>query len=85
MAPEIPTAIYRFGFTVFPVCPTCIECGISSHVSTAARDAPTAAPIESAIFSRCEKLSGLPIPLPPEIMMLASETSKRVDARAIIS
>ena len=58
---------------------------MSSHVSTAARDAPTAAPRTSAIFSRCTKLSGLPIPLPPEIMMFASETSNLAEARAIIS
>ena len=77
--------MYRLGLTVFPVCPTCMECGISSHVSTAALDAPTAAPRVSAIFSKCEKLSGLPIPLPPEMMMLASDTSSLADARAIIS
>ena len=67
--------MYKLGLTVFPVCPTCILCGISSHVSTAARLAPTAAPIVSAITSRCLKLSGEPIPRPPEMMMFASATS----------
>ena len=37
----------------------------------------TAAPIVSAIASRWLKLSGLPIPRPPEMMMFASETSRR--------
>ena len=85
IAPEIPTAMYKLGLTVFPVCPTCIECGISSQVSTAALDAPTAAPNLSAISSRWLKFAGEPIPLPPEMMMFASETSSLCDARCTIS
>ena len=77
--------MYRFGLTVLPVWPTCMLWGISSQVSTAAREAPTAAPIVSASVSRWLKLLGSPIPRPPETMMLASATSRRSLARAIIS
>ena len=74
--------MYKFGLTVLPVWPTCMLCGISSQVSTAARDAPTAAPMVSANASRWLKLLGSPMPRPPDTMMLASATSNRALARA---
>src|SRR2546429_8305107 len=42
IAPEIPTATYSVGETVFPVWPTWSPCG-RQPASTTARDAPTAA------------------------------------------
>ena len=48
IAPEIPTAMYRSGATILPVCPTCMSLGTKPE-STAALDAPIAAPSLSAI------------------------------------
>jgi len=50
-APEMPTATYSCGDTETPVCPTWFECGYHP-ASTAARDAPTAAPSRSATSNR---------------------------------
>src|SRR6476620_290225 len=47
MAPEMPHATYSCGDTCLPVWPTWLVCGYQP-ASTAARDAPTAAPSESA-------------------------------------
>mmetsp|Transcript_4529 Transcript_4529/g.13039 ORF Transcript_4529/g.13039 Transcript_4529/m.13039 type:complete len:303 (-) Transcript_4529:493-1401(-) len=78
MAPEIPAAMYRSGATTFPVCPTCQSLG-QNPASTAAREAPTAAPSLSASASRMGKLSPLLIPLPPLTTMLALDRSGRSD------
>src|SRR3954452_12656351 len=58
IAPEMPTAMYSCGDTVTPVWPTCMLCG-TQPASTTAREAPTAAPSESASFSMIAKLSAL--------------------------
>ena len=46
IAPEMPTAMYSFGVTVFPVCPIWRLYG-TQPASAAARDAPTAPPSAS--------------------------------------
>src|SRR5580692_7973920 len=76
MAPEMPTAMYSCGDTVFPVWPTWNWCGYQP-ASVAARDAPTAAPSVSASFSISAKLSPLPTPRPPETTIEASVSSGR--------
>ena len=76
IAPEMPTAMYSCGETVLPVWPTWFWCGYQP-ASVAAREAPTAAPRESASFSTIEKLSALPMPRPPETTMEASASSGR--------
>ena len=48
IAPDIPTAIYKSGATIFPVCPTCQSLG-TNPASTAARLAPIAAPSLSKV------------------------------------
>mmetsp|Transcript_6936 Transcript_6936/g.14267 ORF Transcript_6936/g.14267 Transcript_6936/m.14267 type:complete len:253 (-) Transcript_6936:314-1072(-) len=78
MAPEIPAAIYKSGATTFPVWPTCQSLG-QNPASTAAREAPTAAPSLSARPSRMGKLSPLLIPRPPLTTMLADPKSGRSD------
>ena len=74
MAPEMPLATYSCGETVLPVCPTWKECGYQPE-STAAREAPTAAPRLSANASTSEKSP--PVPRPPETTMAASVSSGR--------
>ncbi len=76
IAPEIPAAIYKFGATTFPVCPTCQSLG-TYPASTAARLAPIAAPSLSASFSRTWKFSLEPSPLPPDTTMSAAVNSGR--------
>mmetsp|Transcript_27787 Transcript_27787/g.31216 ORF Transcript_27787/g.31216 Transcript_27787/m.31216 type:complete len:325 (+) Transcript_27787:261-1235(+) len=78
IAPEIPTAIYKSGATTFPVCPTCQSLG-QNPASTAALEAPTAAPNLSASASRIGKLSPLLMPRPPLTTMLALPKSGRSD------
>jgi hypothetical protein len=70
--PDMPQAIYNFGHTVLPVCPTWCEYGIHP-ASTVALEAPTAAPKTLASLFMCEKFSGPPTPLPPETIISASE------------
>ena len=53
-----------------------MECGYQP-ASTAARDAPTAAPSRSASFSIIAKCSGPPSPRPPETTIEASVSSGR--------
>ena len=77
MAPEMPFATYSCGETVLPVWPTWNACGIQPE-STAAREAPTAAPSESAKPSTGSKLP--PVPRPPETTIAASVSSGRPDA-----
>ena len=74
MAPDIPTAMYKSGATIFPVCPTCISLGTKPE-STAALEAPIAAPNLSAIPFKRLKLSPFCIPLPPEITTSAAVNS----------
>src|ERR1044072_3241228 len=82
IAPEIPAAMYSCGDTVLPVCPTWLVCG-DQPASTAAREAPTAAPRESASASTTGKFSAPPTPRPPETTIAASVRSGRpVDSRA---
>src|SRR5699024_2729133 len=73
-APEIPLATYSCGLTVLPVCPTWKQCGYQPE-STAAREAPTAAPSASASPSTAEKSP--PVPRPPDTTMAASVSSGR--------
>ncbi len=72
----MPTARYSCGETVLPVWPTWNWCGYQP-ASVAARDAPTAAPRESASFSISAKFSALPTPRPPETTIDASVSSGR--------
>src|SRR5687767_7141263 len=74
MAPEMPLATYSCGETVLPVCPIWEECGYQPE-STAARDAPTAAPSESPNASASGK--SRPVPPPPDTTTEASVTSGR--------
>ena len=65
-----------------PVWPTWLECGYQP-ASTAAREAPTAAPSESASASMMAKFSA-PLPRPPETTIAASVSSGRpVDSRGV--
>src|SRR5687767_5824137 len=77
MAPEMPLATYSWGETVLPVCPIWNECGYQPE-STAAREAPTAAPSESANASTSEKSP--PVPRPPDTTIAASVSSGRPEA-----
>ena len=66
-----------------PVWPTWNACGIQPE-STAAREAPTAAPSESANSSTGSKLP--PVPRPPETTIAASVSSGRpVDWRGCVA
>ena len=60
-----------------PVCPIWNECGYHPE-STAAREAPTAAPRESASASTGSKLP--PVPRPPATTIAASVSSGRPEA-----
>src|SRR4051794_14138569 len=83
MAPEMPLAMYSCGDTDLPVWPTWLVCGYQP-ASTAARDAPTAAPRESASASMTEKFSAPLTPRPPETTIAASVSSGRpVDWRGV--
>src|SRR6185437_11781269 len=82
MAPEMPQARYSCGDTVLPVWPTWNWCGYQP-ASVAARDAPTAAPSESASFSISAKFSALPTPRPPDTTIAASVSSGRSPRSAI--
>ncbi|MCY1458349.1 hypothetical protein D9M71_757230 [compost metagenome] len=70
--------MYSCGATILPVWPTCMSFG-TKPASTAAREAPTAAPSLSARLYRCLKLSPLPMPRPPETTILAAVSSGRSD------
>src|SRR6202042_3874616 len=76
MAPEMPTAMYSCGDTVLPVAPTW-NAGGYQPASTTARDAPTAAPRESASCSMIPNPSADPVPRPPETTIEASDSSGR--------
>ena len=67
------------GATILPVWPTCISFGTKPE-STAALEAPIAAPNLSAIPSRREKFSPFCIPLPPEITISAEVNSGLSDS-----
>src|SRR2546426_10363497 len=77
IAPEMPTATYRVGLTVLPVCPTWSAWG-RHPASTTARDAPTAArPAKAAASSsNTLKLAGSLSPRPPDTMMGASRSEE---------
>src|ERR1051326_8154133 len=80
MAPDIPIAMYRSGATTFPVCPTWQSLGAYPE-STAAREAPIAAPSRSASGSNTLLNSSLePNARPPETTTLADVSSGRVEA-----
>src|SRR2546427_104896 len=86
IAPEMPTATYRVGLTVLPVCPTWSAWG-RHPASTTARDAPTAArPAKAAASSsNTLKLAGSLSPRPPDTMMGASATSSVPASAALIA
>src|SRR3954447_8581494 len=71
IAPEMPQAMYSFGATLFPVCPTCVAYGYHP-ASTTARVAPTAPPSAFASSSTSVKFSGPPRPRPPATITSAS-------------
>lgn len=70
--------MYNSGATTFPVCPTCQSLG-TNPASTAALEAPTAAPNLSANFSNNWKLSPFFMPRPPLMTMDADDKSGRSD------
>ena len=73
----MPTAIYSSGATTLPVCPTCRELSAYPE-STAALDAPIAAPNASASGVSTEsKFSLFLTPLPPDTIRLAVPNSGR--------
>lgn len=79
IAPDIPIAMYNSGATTLPVCPTCSE--LSAYpASTAAREAPTAAPRASARGYRVawNVLASLSA-RPPDTTRLATPNSGRSD------
>src|SRR6478672_4613628 len=78
MAPEMPRATYSCGATETPVCPTWYDCG-TYPASTAARDAPTAAPRASASWSTSANFSSEPSPRPPDTTFAAPRSSGRDD------
>lgn len=79
----MPAATYSWGETCLPVWPTWLECGYQP-ASTAAREAPTAAPSESASFSTTAKPSAAPTPRPPETTIADSVSSGRpVETRGV--
>ena len=79
IAPEMPTAMYSCGATILPVWPTCQSFG-TKPASTAAREAPIAAPSLSASGSSTfVKFSPEPMPRPPETMIFAAVSSGRSD------
>lgn len=79
MAPDIPAQRYNWGATFLPVCPTC-KLLSAKPLSTAALDAPMAAPNASAkggmIWSNCSFDFR---PRPPETTLLALARSGRSD------
>ena len=79
IAPEMPTAMYRFGAMTLPVWPTCSE--FSAYpLSTAARLAPMAAPSASASGMMVESNDSLDLtPRPPETTVGADDRSGRSD------
>ena len=66
--------MYKLGATILPVWPTCISLGTKPE-STAALEAPMAAPSLSAIPSSNLKFSPFCIPRPPEITISAEVNS----------
>src|SRR5476651_1365089 len=71
MAPEIPIAIYKFGLTAIPVCPTCSLCGLQPESETGFEQA-VAAPNNPANSSTIPQFSGPFNPRPPETTISAS-------------
>jgi electron transfer flavoprotein alpha subunit len=69
----------KLGATILPVCPTCISLG-TKPASTAARDAPIAAPNLSAIPFKRAKFSPFCLPRPPDITTSAAVSSGRSDS-----
>jgi len=84
MAPDIPNAIYSSGATTLPVCPTCNE--FSAYpASTAARDAPTAAPSASARgYSVEANVSAFFNARPPDTTRVATPNSGRSDLVRVV-
>ncbi|GAA3243812.1 hypothetical protein GCM10020256_68990 [Streptomyces thermocoprophilus] len=75
--------MYSCGETDLPVWPTWLVCGYQP-ASTAAREAPTAAPSSSARASMIAKFSAPLTPRPPETTIAASVSSGRpVDSRGV--
>src|SRR4051812_30753288 len=71
IAPEMPSATYSFGETVFPVCPTWVGYAYQP-ASTTARVEATAPPSASASSSTSANPSGAPRPRPPATTTSAS-------------
>src|SRR6185436_3619883 len=80
----MPQAMYSFGETVLPVCPTCVEYGYQP-ASTTALVAPTAPPSAAASSSSIVKPSGDPRPRPPATMMSASSIDGPLDSSWVCS
>ena len=64
-------AIYKFGATAMPVCPTCSSCGLQPESETGLEQ-PVAAPNKEANSSIIPQFSGPFKPLPPETTNSAS-------------
>src|SRR5690606_6604832 len=71
IAPEIPIAMYRFGLTANPVCPTCSSCGRQPASETGLEHA-VAAPKTSANSSIIFQFSGPFNPRPADTTIFAS-------------
>src|SRR2546425_304149 len=84
IAPEIPSATYRSGVTVFPVCPTCSSFG-RQPASVTAREAPTAPPSASASCSTRCQFSGPLRRRPPDTTTRASPAEARRKTRAEVA
>jgi hypothetical protein len=84
MAPDIPNAMYNSGATTLPVCPTCNE--LSAYpASTAARDAPTAAPSASARgYIVAANVWAFFKARPPDTTRLATPKSGRSDLARVV-
>src|SRR5947208_855231 len=70
--------MYKAGATTLPVCPTCKSLD-TKPASTAALEAPTAAPNTSANSSINLNFSALCNPRPPDTTILADPKSGRAD------
>ncbi len=81
IAPEIPTATYIFGATVWPELPTWRSMG-SQPASQMGRDAASSAPSASASFCTIGMLSASLMPRPTETMISAAlRSTARCDSR----
>ena len=84
MAPEMPRAMYRSGFTWTPVTPTCRSLSHQPR-SVTALVAPTAPPRASASSSTRCQFSGPPSPLPPDTTTFEFKSLSRSGLMSVFS